>query len=75
LIPGELVAVKAQNCLLLVSFSYSEVDPVKHFYIANFTLEQSTKAQKGIRGVALLFLNLGARWEWVVNATSRPIYP
>jgi hypothetical protein len=21
------------------------------------------------------FLNLGARWEWVVNATPRPLYP
>ena len=26
------------------------------------------------RGIALLF-NLGAIWEWVVNATPRPLYP
>jgi hypothetical protein len=25
-------------------------------------LEQATKAQRGSRGIALLFLNLGARW-------------
>jgi hypothetical protein len=25
--------------------------------------------------IALLFLNPGARWGWVVNATPRPLYP
>jgi hypothetical protein len=40
----------------------------------NFTLEQDTKFQRGIRGTALHFLNLGSRWGWVVNATPRPIY-
>jgi hypothetical protein len=40
-----------------------------------FTLEQATKAQRGSRGVALLFFNLGAGWGCVVNATPRPIYP
>ena len=40
------------------------------------TLEQATRAQKGEgRGIALLFLNLGARGGWVVNATPRPLYP
>jgi len=39
-----------------------------------FTLEQATKAQRRSRGIALLF-NLGARWRWVVNATSRLLYP
>jgi hypothetical protein len=38
-------------------------------------LEQVTKAQRGSRGIALLFLDLGARWGWVVNAKPRPIYP
>jgi len=38
-----------------------------------FTLEQATKAQRS-RGIALLF-NLGARWRWVVNATSQTLYP
>jgi hypothetical protein len=39
-----------------------------------FILEQATKAQRGSRGISLLF-NLGARWRWVVNATPRPLYP
>jgi len=39
-----------------------------------FTLEKSTKAQRGRRGIAQFF-NLGARWGWVVNATPRPLYP
>jgi len=34
------------------------------------TLEQATKAQRGSRGIALLFFNLGARWGgW---STPRP---
>ena len=41
----------------------------------NFILEQATKPLRGIRGIALLFLNLGARWGWVVGATPRPLYP
>jgi hypothetical protein len=32
------------------------------------------KAQRGSRGVDPLILNLGARWGWVVNVTSRPLY-
>jgi hypothetical protein len=40
-----------------------------------FNLEQATKAQRGSSGVDLLFFNLGAKWGWVVNATSRPLYP
>jgi hypothetical protein len=31
------------------------------------------KANQGSRDTALLFLNLGARWEWVVKAMSRPL--
>jgi hypothetical protein len=27
------------------------------------------------RGIALLFLNLGARTGWVVSTTPRPLYP
>jgi hypothetical protein len=38
------------------------------------TLEQATKAQRGNRAIALLFI-LGARWRWVVNVTPRPLYP
>ena len=40
-----------------------------------FTLEQATKAHRWSRGIALLFLNLGARWRWVVNATPRSLSP
>jgi len=32
-----------------------------------FTLEQATKAQEGIDLYS--FLNLGARWQWVINVT------
>ena len=39
-------------------------------------LEQAMKAQRGRVEVLLhSFLNLGARWRWVVNATPRPPYP
>jgi hypothetical protein len=27
------------------------------------------------RDIALLILNLGARWQWVVNSMLRPLYP
>ena len=40
-----------------------------------FTLEQATKSQMGSGGIALLFFHLGARWGWVVNAMSPPLYP
>jgi hypothetical protein len=41
-----------------------------------FSLEQATKAQRGSRGIAYSFFNLGAtRWGWMVNATPRPLYP
>jgi len=39
-------------------------------YAVKFTLEEATKAQRGSWGIALLFLNLGARWGgW---STPRP---
>jgi hypothetical protein len=38
-------------------------------------LKQATKAQRGSRGIALLFFNLGSRRGWVVNATPLPLYP
>jgi len=41
-----------------------------------FNLEQATKTQRGGVEVYLYsFLNLGARWGWVVNATPRTLYP
>jgi hypothetical protein len=33
------------------------------------TLEQAMKAQRGRRGIALLFLKFGVRCGWVVNPT------
>jgi hypothetical protein len=30
---------------------------------------------EGGRGIALLFIDLGARRGWVVSTTSRPLYP
>jgi len=32
------------------------------------------KAHRGSRGIAVLFLNLGVRMEWMVNATPRRLY-
>ena len=32
-------------------------------------------AQRGNRGTAPLFLYLGVKSRWVVNATPRPLYP
>jgi len=40
-----------------------------------FTLDQATNAQRGSRSIALLYLNLRARWRWVVNATPGTLYP
>ena len=31
--------------------------------------------QRGSRCTALFILNLGARWGWVVNATTQPLNP
>ena len=43
--------------------------------MVKFTVEQATKAQRGSRGIDLLFLyNLGARCRWVFNVTPRPLY-
>jgi len=42
---------------------------------ANFTLEEVMKAQRGSRGIALLFLYL-QRWiGWVINVRPRWLYP
>ena len=32
------------------------------------------KAQRGTRGIALFFFNLGCSWGWVVNSTPWPLY-
>ena len=41
----------------------------------NFTLKHAMRAQRGRRGIALHFFNVGARSGWVVDATPRPLYP
>jgi hypothetical protein len=38
-----------------------------------FTLEQTAKAERGSRGIAVLTSALDG--GWVVNATPRPLYP
>ena len=38
-------------------------------------LEQVMKAQRGSRGIALLFLQPRRWMGWVVIATPRPLYP
>jgi hypothetical protein len=37
--------------------------------------ETDSKAQKGVRGITLHSLDLGARRGWVVSTTPRPLYP
>jgi hypothetical protein len=40
-----------------------------------FTLKQDMKAQRGSRGVAVLFLQPWCYMGWVVNTTPWPLYP
>ena len=39
-----------------------------------FTLEQATKAERGSRGISLIFFNLGSRLGWVFIATPLSLY-
>ena len=39
-----------------------------------FALEHAMKAQRGSRGIALLFLNFDLGWGWMFHATRRPLY-
>ena len=39
-----------------------------------FALERAMKSQRRVEVSLYSFLSLGARWGWVVNATSRPLY-
>jgi hypothetical protein len=56
--------------------NFLKLGVIKPYVIkVKFTQEQATKAEKGKRGIALLFLNLGTRWWWVVNTTPWPLYP
>ena len=40
-----------------------------------FALQQATRAQRGSRGIALLFHDLGTRWRWVVSVTPQQPLP
>jgi hypothetical protein len=40
-----------------------------------FALEQAMKAQPGVEILIYSFFNPGARWGWVVNATTWRLYP
>jgi hypothetical protein len=39
------------------------------------TLEQATKAQKWSRIIAYSFFTIGEKRGWVVNTSTRPLYP
>jgi hypothetical protein len=39
------------------------------------TVYQAVNTQRWSIFIPLLFINLSARWEWVINATPRPLYP
>ena len=45
-----------------------------HIKKTKFAVEHAAKAQRGSRGIAYSFFNLGARFSWVVIATPRPLY-
>jgi hypothetical protein len=38
-----------------------------------FAIEETMKGQKANRGI-ISFFSLGAIYEWVLNATPRPLY-
>jgi hypothetical protein len=38
-------------------------------------INRPRRAHRGSGGIALLILDLGARREWVVSTTPRPLYP
>jgi hypothetical protein len=58
-------------------------DQVFFLYILHVSFEwkgkvvstHTMKADSGSRGIAPLFLNLDARWGWVVSITAWPLYP
>ena len=53
-----------QAAILTRNFKILEVcSHIKVKVKVKFTLEQVTKVQRGSRGIAVLFFNLGARWR------------
>jgi hypothetical protein len=63
--------VLCRNCQYGELFFFNDKVKVK----VKFTIKQAMKAQRGVEESLYSFLNLGTRWEWVVNATPRPFYP
>jgi hypothetical protein len=43
--------------------------------IKSHTITLHWMHREGTRGMVLSVINVGARWEWVVSATFRPLYP
>jgi len=43
--------------------------------MVKFNLEQAMKAQRKTEVYLYSFVNLGARWGWVVNVMPQPLYP
>ena len=48
-------------------FTETELLNIEGKVKVEFILEQATKAQRGSRGIALLFHDLGTRWGWEVG--------
>jgi hypothetical protein len=67
LLPGCLTTDYMDDCSL--------TDWVTRLQTGKVTLKQATQGLEGSRSVALLILDLGARWGWVVSATPRSLYP
>jgi hypothetical protein len=65
-----LVSVSCWSLLLRVQAYF-------HLFwqISNIVSVHAMEVCTGSRGIAVLILNLGTRWRWVVNVTPRPLYP
>jgi len=62
------------SVLLLSSYAFMVFTGANSSYV--YGLEgECHAAQVESRGIALLILNLVARWRWVVNATPLPLLP
>jgi hypothetical protein len=48
---------------------------IAKFRVKSHTVTLHWIYREGTRGMVLSVINLGARWEWGVSATFRPVYP
>ena len=65
LAPDFLFAKTFPACFYNYRYQYDVIITIIYIKVkvkVMFTLEQATKSQRGSRGIALLFLYLGARW-------------